>query len=187
MTVPPDSTGQRFLERKRKADGSLHEYETDLVHRDKTVVIVRFVLTRDGGPPRLPVSVRSGTVSYGYFWPRRHYNVYRWISPEGELVAHRFDAVTAVKVSEHEVDYRDLVLDWWAFPDGSIIEEDRDELDEAVAAGLVTKDEERLATEAAYQVLSRYRHIIDEVEALERRWVRPEKALQSSRADDEHD
>jgi protein associated with RNAse G/E len=172
VTVPPDSTGHGFLERKRKADGTLHEYETDLVHRDKTVVIVRFVLTRDGGPPRLPVSVSAGTVSYGYFWPRRPYNVYRWISPEGKLIAHRFDAVTAVKVSEHEVDYRDLVLDWWAFPDGSIVEEDRDELDEAVAAGLVTPAEAQIANEAAYQVLSRYRHIIDEVEALERKWVR---------------
>jgi predicted RNA-binding protein associated with RNAse of E/G family len=150
----------------------VHDYETVLVHRDQTVVIVKFVMTRGGGPPRLPVTVAAGSISYGYFWPRRPYNVYRWLTPGGDLIAHRFDAVTAVKVSESAVDYRDLVLDWWAFPDGSIVEEDRDELDEAVAAGTVSATDERLANEAAYQVFSRYRHIIDEVEALERRWVR---------------
>lgn len=161
-----------FLERKRKADGTVHDYETTLVHRDQTVVIVKFVMTRGGGPPRLPVTVAAGSISYGYFWPRRPYNVYRWLTPGGDLIAHRFDAVTAVKVTESAVDYRDLVLDWWAFPDGSIVEEDRDELDEATAAGTVSAADERLANEAAYQVFSRYRHIIDEVEALERRWVR---------------
>lgn len=161
-----------FLERKRKADGTVHDYETELVHRDQTVVIVKFLMTRGGGPPRLPVTVPAGSVSYGYFWPRRPYNVYRWLTATGELIAHRFDAVTAVRVTADSVDYRDLILDWWAFPDGSIIEEDRDELDEAVASCTVTPADERIANEAAYQVLSRYRHIIDEVEALERRLVR---------------
>lgn len=161
-----------FLERKRKADGSIHDYETELVHRDQTVVIVKFVMMRGGGPPRLPVTVPAGSISYGYFWPRRTYNVYRWLTAEGELIAHRFDAVTAVKVTETSVDYRDLVLDWWAFPDGTILEEDRDELEQGVAAGMVSAADERLANDAAYQVFSRYRHIIDEVEALERRWVR---------------
>lgn len=160
-----------FLERKRKADGTVHDYATELIHRDKTVVIVKFAMTRGGGPPRLPVTVPAGSISYGYFWPRRPYNVYRWLTAGGELIAHRFDAVSDVRVTDTSVDYRDLVLDWWAFPDGSIIEEDRDELDEAVASGAVIAVDEQLANAAAYQVLSRYRHIIDEVEVLERRWV----------------
>lgn len=170
--VQADSRVFPFLERKRKADGTVHDYETELVHRDQTVVIVRFVMTRGGGPPRLPVVVPAGSVSYGYFWPRRPYNVYRWMTARGDLIAHRFDAVTDVKVTESAVDYRDLILDWWAFPDGSITEEDREELDEAVKAGTITASDERLANQAAYQVFSRYRHIIDEVEALERKWVR---------------
>ncbi len=172
MTVQADSATFPFLERKRKADGTVHDYQTELVHRDKTVVIVKFVMTRGGGPPRLPVTVPAGSVSYGYFWPKRRYNVYRWMTEQGELIAHRFDAVTDVRVTDDSVDYRDLVLDWWSFPDDTIIEEDRDELDEAVASGAISPGDERLANEAAYQVMSRYRHIIDEVEALERRWVR---------------
>lgn len=168
----PDSRLPAFLERKRKTDGTVLDYETELVHRDQTVVIVKFMMTRGGGPPRLPVAVPAGSVSYGYFWPRRPYNVYRWLAPGGELIAHRFDAVTAVKVSESAVEYRDLILDWWAFPDGTLSEEDRDELDAAIASGAITAAEAKLANDAAYQVFSRYRHIIDDVEALERRWVR---------------
>ncbi len=60
-----------FRERKLKLDGTIHEYETELLYRDGRVAIVRFVMTRGGGPPRLPVSVPPGSVSYGYFWARR--------------------------------------------------------------------------------------------------------------------
>ena len=77
-----------------------------------------------------------------------------------------------MKVTDEGVDYRDLVLDWWAFPDDSLIEEDRDELEAAIEVGTISAADARLAEDAAYQVFSRYRHIIDEVVALERRWVR---------------
>ncbi len=171
MDVTPDSAPVPFHERKLKSDGTLHEYATELVHCDKTVVIVKFVMTRAGGPPRLPIAVPAGTISYGYFWPRRPYNVYRWISPEGSILAHRFDAVTAVNVTPAAVDYRDLALDWWALPDGTLIEEDRDELEAAVQGGQISAADARIANEAAYHIFSRYRHIIDEVEELERKWV----------------
>lgn len=160
-----------FRERKRKLDGSVHDYETTLVYRDGRVVIVRFEMTRGGGPPRLPVEVPAAAVSYGYFWPRRPYNLYRMLDPDGRLIAHRFDAVADVKVADDGLEYRDLVLDWWALPDGTLLEEDRDELEEAVAAGAISAADVARANDAAYQVFSRYRHIIDEAAGLERRWI----------------
>lgn len=172
MTATPDSTAFPFRERKRKADGTIHDYETELVHRDKTVVIVKFLMTRAGGPPRLPVSVPAGTVSYGFFWPRRPYNVYRWVSPEGVVLAHRFDAVTDVRITDESVDYRDLILDWWALPDDTLLEEDRDELEAAIAAGTISAGDQKIAKEAARQIFSRYRHVVDEVVALEKRFGR---------------
>ncbi len=94
------------------------------------------------------------------------------IDPEGQLLAHRFDAVADVKLSAETVEYRDLILDWWAFPDDTLIEEDRDELEDAIERGTIdAKDVER-ANEAARQVFSRYRHIIDEAVELERKFVR---------------
>ncbi len=167
----PPATGRSYREVKVKPDGTELAYETSLVHRDQGLVIVCFLMRKGGGPPRLPVVVPPGSVSYGYFWARRPYNVYRWLNPDGALIAHRFDAVTGVRITAEEVRYRDLALDWWALPDGTLIEEDRDELDALALSGvLAAKDLDR-ANEAARQVFSRYRHIIDEVVALERRFV----------------
>ena len=168
----PDSTVFPFRERKRKSDGTVYDYATELVHRDARFALVRFEIAQGAGPPRLPIRVPPGSVSYGYFWSGRPFSLYRWVGPDGELLAHRFDAVADVRISGEGVDYRDLILDWWAFPDGTLTEEDRDELEDAVAAGTFPPDDRRRAEEAARQVYSRYRHIIDEVERLERRWVR---------------
>ncbi|MGE3075408.1 MAG: hypothetical protein AB7N24_16755 [Dehalococcoidia bacterium] len=166
-----DSRPRPFRERKVKLDGSVHDYETELVHRDGRVVIVKFVMTRGGGPPRLPVVVPAGSVSYGFFWPRRPYNLYRWIGIDGALIAHRFDALADVRVDDEGVTYRDLLLDWWAFPDDTLIEEDRDELEEAIANGAISAADAERANEAARQLFSRYRHIIDEAVELERKFV----------------
>jgi protein associated with RNAse G/E len=165
----PDSANFPFRERKHKADGSVHDYETELVYRDGRVVIVRFRMSTGGGPPRLPVSGPPGSVSYGYFWARRPYNLYRMLDPEGRVLAHRFDAVTDVRFEDRGLEYHDLALDWWVLPDGTLIEEDRDELETALAAGQLSSREGERAEEAARQVFSRYRHIIDEAEQLQRR------------------
>ena len=160
-----------FRERKRKADGSVHDYETELVHRDGRIVIVRFRMAMGGGPPRLPVAVPPGSVSVGYFWARRPYNLYRMLDPEGRVLAHRFDAVSDVRITDEAVEYRDLALDWWALPDGTLLEEDRDELEAALAGGTLSPRDGERAEEAARQVYSRYRHIIDEAEELQRRYA----------------
>lgn len=163
--------GSPILERKRKADGTVREYRCTLEFRSPTVTIIRFVMTKGGTIVGLPVEVPPGSVSYGYFWPRRKYNLYRMKHADGTIIAHRFDAVADVRISDDAVDYRDLVLDWWALPDGTLIEEDRDELESLVAAGTISEVDAKRAGEAAKDVFSRYRHVIDEAEALERRWL----------------
>jgi len=166
-----DSAVFPFRERKKKVDGTIEEYETELVYRDGRVAIVRFEMPR-GGRPGLPVTVPPGSVSFGYFWARRPYSMYRWIGPDGKVLAHRFDAVGEMRFEPGGVEYQDLALDWWVLPDGTLIEEDRDELEAAVASGAINAADAARANEAARQIYSRYRHIIDEVEDLERRWVR---------------
>jgi predicted RNA-binding protein associated with RNAse of E/G family len=80
--------------------------------------------------------------------------------------------VTDVRVTDDGVEYRDLLLDWWVLGDGTLTEEDRDEFDTAIADGSISGADIARAEDAARQIYSRYRHIIDEVEELERRWVR---------------
>ncbi|MBI2766948.1 MAG: DUF402 domain-containing protein [Chloroflexi bacterium] len=158
-----------ILERKEKPDGSWREYPCTLVRREPGLAVVRFVMERGGAVFGTPIAIPPGSISFGYFWARRPYNLYRMKTVAGEVIAHRFDAVTDVRLGEEAIEYRDLILDWWAQPDGTLVEEDREEFEAALeSGGLGAKDLAR-AHAAARQVFSRYRHIIDEAAAIERK------------------
>jgi len=171
-TIPPAQPANPapITERKIKPDGTVREYQCELVRLDTTVAVVRFLMENGGEIFGTPIRVPPGSVSYGWFWRRRPYNLYRMHTRDGELIAHRLDAVADVLLSPGVIEYRDLALDWWVAPDGTIIEEDRDEFDALLRAGKVSERDAAAATAATLQIYSRYRHIIDDVEALERRW-----------------
>ena len=164
----PDASLPEITERKVKPDGSVREFRCLAVHLSRQLAVVRFVV-EDPALFNTPVTIPPGTVSDGWFWPRRSYAVYRMRQPGGPIVAHRFDAVRNVVISDAEVRYDDLVLDWWAVPNGELIEEDREELAALVGHGAVDAGFEAAANAAARTVLGRYRHIIDELGKLERR------------------
>lgn len=173
--------GGPFCERKVKPDGSVREYRCTLVRAEAGMVVVEFLMARGGAIAGTPIEVPPGSISHGYFWRRRPYSVYRMRRADGEVFAHRFDAVTGVRFEPAAVTYRDLALDWWALPDGTIIEEDRDEFEAFVHAGVLSPSDARRALDAAQQVYSRYRHIINELAAFERKveagaLLRPERA-----------
>jgi len=158
------------IERKLKPDGTVREYVCELVRLDPSLAVVRFRMERGGEIFGTPITVPPGSVSYGWFWRRRPYNLYRMHTRDGRLIAHRFDAVADVTLSADVIEYRDLVVDWWVAPDDTIIEEDRDELAELEQAGKLRPADLETIAEATRQVYSRYRHIIDEVAFLERRF-----------------
>jgi len=158
-----------ILERKQKPDGTWREYECTLLHRDPGLVVVEFVMAKGGAIFGTPIEVPPGSYSHGWFWKRRPYNLYRMRRADGSLIAHRFDAVTDVQFDEGRVSYRDLVLDWWVLPDDTLIEEDREELDEMVAARLLSERDQAAANAAERAIYSRYRHIIDDVAKAEGR------------------
>ncbi|MGD9934152.1 MAG: DUF402 domain-containing protein [Dehalococcoidia bacterium] len=163
-----DASGAQITERKVKADGSVQEFPCTLIHRGKGFAVVRFVMARPGMFPA-PVPLPGGTVSDGWFWENKPYSLYRMRGPGGTILAHRLDAVGGVEISESVLTFRDHVLDWWVLPDGRVQEEDADELDALVARGIVKARDLARAERARRDVLSRYRHIIDNVAATERK------------------
>jgi len=169
----PPASRAPILERKQKPDGSWREYACTLLHHEPRLAVVEFVMARGGEIFGSPIVIPPGSISHGYFWTRRPFNLYRMRTPggaaTGALIAHRFDAVTDVRISPTEVLYRDLALDWWVSGDGTLIEEDRDEFDALVAAGEFSPSDIAAAGAASRAIYSRYRHIIDDVAALERR------------------
>jgi predicted RNA-binding protein associated with RNAse of E/G family len=158
-----------ILERKQKPDGTMREYGCTLVRLTPGLAVIEFVMAQGGSIFGTPIEVPPGSISHGYFWKRRPYNLYRMRRADGSLIAHRFDAVTDVRLSADAVEYRDLILDWWVLPDDTLIEEDRDEFDGLLAAGKIAPTDIAKAHEAERAVYSRYRHIIDDVVRLERK------------------
>jgi hypothetical protein len=167
-TEPQDAASRElpFLEKKVKIDGTVREYRCTRAHAEPGLVVVRFPMRGGGLVPGTAVYVPPGSVSLGFFWSAKPYNLYRMIDREGQPFAHRFDAVADLNIGPHELSYRDLVVDWWALPDGTLIEEDREEYDELVRDGMIASADEETVREASQAVYSRYRHIIDRAEAL---------------------
>lgn len=163
------NAGGPIIERKRKADGRVAEYACRLVHASSSVVVIRYDMPGGSSGFVTPFTIPPGSSSFGYFWFRRPFNLYRMRDSAGHVLGHRIDAVTAVELTDDAIDYRDLALDWWILADDTLLEEDRDEFDAFVASGRLSHDDEAAATEAARHVYSRYRHIIDDVAVLERR------------------
>jgi uncharacterized protein len=162
--------GTRISERKRKLDGTEAVFSCDLLALSRTFAMVLFVVERPSAFVT-PVPLPRGTRSYGFFWRERPFNAYRFVAADGAVLAHRFDALTALTISRREIAYRDLVLDWWALPDDTLLEEDRDEYQSRVQDGTLTPADIRAAESASRDILSRYRHLIDELERLQHRFA----------------
>jgi hypothetical protein len=149
------------IEVKRHLDGRVERFGCRLVARERHLAVLRFdhERRRMAGGFALPAGGRT----YGFFWPRRPYVLYRIVGPDGALILHRFDVVEGVRLSEGEVSYLDLLLDVLVDPAGSARVEDEDHVKEYARRGLLSKAQ-RERIERAKALLLR-RHGVIEREA----------------------
>ena len=160
------------VERKVDIEGKVREYPCLWEHHSPTLAIIRYDVARGGVLADGAISIPSGTRSYGYFWRSRRYGCYRFVGPgDFGVVAHRFDALKGATWNDDVLEYRDLVLDWWVTADGALIAEDMDEFDDATSKGKLSAADIERALGAARDLSSRYRHVIDDIGILERRFV----------------
>ncbi len=126
----------RVTEVKRHLDGRVERFDCRLVARRPHLAVLRFdhrAELRAGGF-LFPARSRS----YGFFWRRRPYQLYRMVGPDGRLIAHRFDVVEDVRLDEGGVSYTDLLLDVWVDQQGRPRVEDEDEVAEYARRGLLS-------------------------------------------------
>ena len=124
-----------FVEIKHRVRGADKVFEVQPVLRAPGFIVVRFVSDRplkvDGHP------IESGSVTLGYFWSDRTYNVYRVAGPGGALVAHRFDILRDVSIAEDRIEWTDLLVDAWVWPDGRVEWKDLEQLAKYRACGWI--------------------------------------------------
>lgn len=154
----------RITEVKRSPDGREVRFDLQLVQRHPHLVVASFLhpkaLQRDG------FTFARGAVSYGFFWRRRPYVMYRMLDTSGSLVANRFDIVEDVRLAERTVTYTDLFLDIWVDPDGTAHLEDEDEVTDAAREGLLSRSQLHRIEKTKELLLRRHRVIAREAARL---------------------
>ncbi len=109
------------------------------------------------------ILLRKGTLSLGYFWQDKPYNVYHWIDARLDTVALYFNVSDNTIISAESIAWRDLVVDILITPDGRCRVLDEDELPADIEPGLLhyidhTRDQlcrEPLSRLAEYDKLTR--------------------------------
>jgi hypothetical protein len=155
---------RQITETKRHLDGTSHRFRCELIalRPEVAIVLFRHWRGRSAGGFRFP----KGSRTYGFFWRRRAYSLYRMVGPSGRLIAHRFDVLEDVRLSEREVSYLDLLLDVWVAPDGTVTVEDDDEVEEYAARGLLSRAQQRRIARTRELIARDHRRIEREAEEL---------------------
>lgn len=152
-----------FIERKRRLDGTELTFDCDRVDVNRRRAICVYRSTGTFKTPHF--TMHEGTLSFGFFWTRRPYILYRITDPDGTVAGYRFDVVDDVRIADGGVSYRDLIIDVWVSPEGCIEIEDEDELAEAVGTGAVDPGVVAEAERGRDLIARNYRRIVAEVEA----------------------
>ena len=159
--TPSDGAAASVVEVKRTLDGREQRFETELVQRTPSLLLVLYRIERGA----------ASLDSYGCFWPRRPYSCYHMVRPPGapdagREVVSRFDVVRDVAISSGEVRYLDLLLDLWV-RDGKGRRiarwEDEDELAAALRDGLLDAAGGAYVARARRTLQRRHRRVVGEI------------------------
>ena len=107
---------QKITEIKEKLNGQRMVFECAVLELagDEAVVLFR----SDEAYHVEDVIVPSGSLSVGYFWTQRFYNIYHWVSVEGETLALYINISDRTRITPQQLSWRDLIIDVLITPDG---------------------------------------------------------------------
>lgn len=144
---------------KVTAAGERQEFVCRLLDRSASHVVVLYKAkeSRRVGDLRLP----KGTLTYGYFWVGRPYNVYHWVRSNGQTLGFYVNLADEVRIRPGAVEWRDLSVDLLFSPDGTRVQI----LDEDQLASLPA-DLRARANDARAHVLTHRDEILAEVASM---------------------
>ena len=127
-------TGQTIIEVKHTLAGIRKEFPCTLYDLRADEAVVLYESSRDYEIAGLLLP--RGTLSFGYFWPARPYNVYHWLTPDGHTLGLYCNISDRTRISAAHICWRDLAVDVLVTPDGRCRALDEDELPRGLDAGL---------------------------------------------------
>jgi predicted RNA-binding protein associated with RNAse of E/G family len=121
-----------ITEVKETLAGTRKTFHCHVIDRDSRSIAVLFV---SRAPVRVhDVDLPAGTVTFGYFWAERSFNVYHWMAPGGATLAFYVNLADGTTIAEDTLFWRDLTVDILIAPDGTAVVLDEDEVPLALEA-----------------------------------------------------
>jgi protein associated with RNAse G/E len=103
-----------FIEYKHTYFGGTTAFPCFLLDRTGEELVLGF--KPDKLVSYIGISFPVGSVSFGYYWPSRNYNVYHWKDPSGKTLLYYFNVCKDTQISEKRIDWLDLIVDVAAKP-----------------------------------------------------------------------
>lgn len=125
----------QITEIKWRLNGTHASYLCGVLDRTHDSIILLYELDRDWTVGDGQMVLPKGTLTLGYFWADRHYNVYHWIAPDTHTTLGTYINVSNRPIIRAErIEWTDWIIDILISPIlGTLIldEEELQELDEA--------------------------------------------------------
>ncbi len=119
------SIKNKCLEIKKLYNGSEKQFQCNLLHLKNNFGILQFKLDKNYTVDN--ILLPKDTISIGYFWKNRPYNIYQWFD-DRKLIASYFNISDKTSLSNEIFYWRDLIVDIIVTPDNSVKVLDKDEL-----------------------------------------------------------
>ena len=126
-----------IFEIKRRLDGSQVEFvcQACLVKPGSHAAVL-YHIDRDWQFPQLGLTVPAGSISSGFFWEAKPFNLYHWMTPDGVTIGDYFNLAAETRITKSSIEWLDLVLDFCIVPGREGIWLDEDEMGADIDAGL---------------------------------------------------
>jgi hypothetical protein len=129
----------KFLEIKRHLNKPDERYDCELIRKEPDHVVLKYISDRVFESAKLRLKFPPGCVTLAEYWRSRPYAFWTILSPAGELIGYLVHICRGLKIFEDSLDYLDMLLDVWFYPDGRHVVLDKDEVKQCIDAGCLTK------------------------------------------------
>lgn len=138
---------------KRLLTGGKVIYECELILIEENFGILKYVFDK-----KLKIEniiIYPETISYGFYWMDRPYNLYMWF--DENIIAYYFNIADSLYLSRQKVVWRDLIVDVLVLPNGFV-----KVLDEEEIPPFINKRLKNYIKSAQKTILQNYKTIIQE-------------------------
>lgn len=130
MTFPinhdKDVPAMKIIEEKIHYDGRVDRVECLLLREDPRETVLLYKIPQEYRTK--DIHLIPGTFTIAYYYLDQPYNLYHWVTPDGQSLGYYFNMVKDVYKEGNRLSYTDLILDIFVRNDGSHTLLDADEL-----------------------------------------------------------